>query len=59
MSRQYAEAEAKWVSEQIDDDLREERGRLKRKKGNVKVSAAYAYAPHILICAASVFSAGN
>ncbi|KIJ90150.1 hypothetical protein K443DRAFT_15478, partial [Laccaria amethystina LaAM-08-1] len=36
MSRQYAEAEAKWVSEQIDDDLREERGRLKRKKGNVK-----------------------
>ena len=55
-SRLYAEAEAKRVSEQIDDDLREERERLKKKKGDVKVSALYAYAPHILICSASFFS---
>ncbi|EDQ99345.1 uncharacterized protein LACBIDRAFT_316660 [Laccaria bicolor S238N-H82] len=48
-SRLYAEAEAKRISEQIDDDLREERERLKKKKGDVKVSALYNYAPHILI----------
>ncbi|EDQ98792.1 Galpha13 [Laccaria bicolor S238N-H82] len=36
-SRLYAEAEAKRVSEQIDDDLREERERLKKKKGDVKL----------------------
>ena len=41
-SRLYAEAEAKRVSEQIDDDLREERERLKKKKGDVKVSALHA-----------------
>ncbi|EDQ99150.1 guanine nucleotide-binding protein alpha-4 subunit [Laccaria bicolor S238N-H82] len=48
-SRLYAEAEAKRISEQIDDDLREERERLKKKKGDVKVNALYNYAPHILI----------
>ena len=32
------EAEAKRVSEQIDEDLREERERLKKKKGDVKVN---------------------
>jgi guanine nucleotide-binding protein subunit alpha len=31
------EAEAKRVSEQIDDDLREEREKLKKKKGDVKL----------------------
>jgi hypothetical protein len=31
------EDEAKRVSEQIDEDLREERERLKKKKGDVKV----------------------
>jgi len=32
------EAEARRVSEQIDEDLREERERLRRRKGDVKVS---------------------
>ena len=36
-ARLFAEAEAKRVSEQIDDDLREERERLKKRKGDVKV----------------------
>ncbi|CAA7269582.1 unnamed protein product [Cyclocybe aegerita] len=36
-ARLYAEAEAKRVSEQIDEDLREERERLKRRKGDVKL----------------------
>ncbi|EDQ98926.1 guanine nucleotide-binding protein alpha-subunit [Laccaria bicolor S238N-H82] len=36
-SRLYAEAEAKRVFEQIDDDLREERERLKKRKGDVKL----------------------
>ncbi|TEB34588.1 guanine nucleotide-binding protein [Coprinellus micaceus] len=38
--RLEAEAEAKRVSEQIDDDLREERERLKRRKGDVKKAAS-------------------
>lgn len=37
--RLQAEADAKRVSEQIDDDLREERERMKRRKGDVKVRA--------------------
>ncbi|KAF8150073.1 guanine nucleotide binding protein, alpha subunit [Crassisporium funariophilum] len=36
-ARLYAEAEAKRISEQIDEDLREERERLKKKKGDVKL----------------------
>lgn len=36
-ARLEVEAEAKRVSEQIDEDLREERERLKKKKGDVKV----------------------
>lgn len=36
-ARLVAEAEAKRVSERIDEDLREERERLKKKKGDVKV----------------------
>ena len=35
--RLVAEAEAKRISERIDEDLREERERLKKKKGDVKV----------------------
>lgn len=35
--RQAAESEAKKISEQIDEELREERERLKRRKGDVKV----------------------
>ena len=35
--RLQLEDEAKRVSEQIDEDLREERERLKKKKGDVKV----------------------
>ena len=37
IARLDAEAEAKRISEQIDDDLREERERMKRRKGDVKV----------------------
>ena len=40
------EAEAKRVSEQIDEDLREERERLKKKKGDVKVRRLVSF----LIC---------
>ena len=39
--RLEAEADAKRVSEQIDEDLREERERLKKKKGDVKVGYLY------------------
>lgn len=38
-ARLSMEAEARRVSEQIDEDLRLERERLKRSKGDVKVSA--------------------
>jgi hypothetical protein len=37
-ARLYAEAEAKRVSEQIDEHLREERERIRKRKGDVKVS---------------------
>ncbi|KAH6913437.1 guanine nucleotide-binding protein [Coprinopsis sp. MPI-PUGE-AT-0042] len=37
MVRLEAEAEAKRISEQIDDDLREERERMRKKKGDVKL----------------------
>ncbi|KAJ2932040.1 hypothetical protein H1R20_g5040, partial [Candolleomyces eurysporus] len=37
IARLEAEAEAKRISEQIDDDLREERERLRRRKGDVKL----------------------
>jgi len=36
-ARLVAEAEAKRISERIDDDLREERERLKKRKGDVKL----------------------
>ncbi|KAF4613785.1 hypothetical protein D9613_007482 [Agrocybe pediades] len=36
-ARLEAEAEAKRISEQIDEDLREERERMKKKKGDVKL----------------------
>lgn len=36
-ARLYAEAEAKRVSEQIDEHLREERERIRKRKGDVKV----------------------
>lgn len=39
--RLEAEAHAKRVSEQIDEDLREERERFKKKKGDVKVCHLY------------------
>ncbi|KAF9036239.1 guanine nucleotide binding protein, alpha subunit [Panaeolus papilionaceus] len=35
--RQAAESEAKKISEQIDEELREERERLKKRKGDVKL----------------------
>lgn len=35
--RQAAEAEARRVSEQIDEELRQERERMKRSRGDVKV----------------------
>ncbi len=37
IARIESEAEAKRISEKIDEDLREERERLRRKKGDVKV----------------------
>ncbi|KAF5359184.1 hypothetical protein D9756_003518 [Leucocoprinus leucothites] len=37
IARLSAEAEAKRISERIDEDLREERERLRRKKGDVKL----------------------
>ncbi|KAF9533893.1 guanine nucleotide-binding protein [Crepidotus variabilis] len=37
IARQHAESEAKRVSEQIDEDLREERERMKKRKGDVKL----------------------
>lgn len=42
-ARLYAEAEAKRVSEQIDEHLREERERIKKRKGDVKVFHALIY----------------
>lgn len=44
--RLEAEAHAKRVSEQIDEDLREERERLKKKKGDVKVGYLYYFLIH-------------
>jgi len=41
--RLEAEAEAKRISEQIDEDLREERERMKKKKGDVKVCTYLVY----------------
>jgi hypothetical protein len=38
-ARLYAEAEAKRISEQIDEHLREERERIRKRKGDVKVSS--------------------
>ena len=35
--RVFREAEAKRISEQIDEDIRQERERMKRSKGDVKV----------------------
>lgn len=37
-ARLEVEAEAKRVSEQIDEELRQERERLRRSRGDVKVS---------------------
>lgn len=37
-ARVQAEADAKRISEQIDEDLRQERERLRRKRADVKVS---------------------
>lgn len=39
-ARLQAEAEAKRISEQIDEDLRQERERLRRKRADVKVSSS-------------------
>lgn len=54
------ETEAKRISEQIDEDLRLERERLKRSKGDVKVSSCSpAFRSHILTLApASLTRAG-
>lgn len=49
--RLEAEAEAKRVSEQIDEDLREEREKMKKKKGDVKVRPPFLYLVHILTSA--------
>lgn len=49
--RLVLEAEAKRVSEQIDDDLREERERLKKRKGDVKVCDDASLDAHILTSA--------
>jgi len=46
-ARLYAEAEAKRVSEQIDEHLREERERLKKRKGDVKVRLYSRFQAHI------------
>lgn len=43
IARLSAEADAKRVSDKIDEDLREERERLRRKKGDVKVCALFLY----------------
>ena len=45
--RLQLEDEAKRVSEQIDEDLREERERIKRKKGDVKVRIFVSFYPFI------------
>ena len=47
-TRLLFEAEAKRVSEQIDEDLREERERLKKKKGDVKVRILVSSYLHII-----------
>jgi len=46
-ARLYAEAEAKRVSEQIDEHLREERERIRKRKGDVKVSPLLSFYAHI------------
>ena len=46
-ARLQSEAEAKRISERIDEDLRQEREQLRRKKADVKVNPAH-------ICAFSV-----
>lgn len=51
-ARLYAEAEAKRVSEQIDEHLREERERLKKRKGDVKVVCYKIKFAHIFTCKA-------
>ncbi|PPQ91720.1 hypothetical protein CVT25_012861 [Psilocybe cyanescens] len=50
--RLEAEAEAKRISEQIDEDLREERERLKKKRGDVKVCPYPPFFTHILTASA-------
>jgi guanine nucleotide-binding protein subunit alpha len=47
-ARLEAEAEAKRVSEQIDEELRLEREKLRRSRGDVKVCASNASRKHIL-----------
>ena len=48
-ARLAAEAEARRVSEQIDEELRQERERMKRNKGDVKVYFRRPFSTHILI----------
>jgi hypothetical protein len=43
IARLSAEADAKRISDKIDEDLREERERLRRKKGDVKVGWCLPY----------------
>lgn len=50
--RLEAEAEAKRVSEQIDEDLREERERLRKKRGDVKVGQFLFMLVHIFTLSA-------
>ena len=57
-ARLIREAEAKRISEQIDEDLRLERERLRRRKGDVKVCLVFciisdAYT-HLLFCCVAV-----
>lgn len=46
--RLEAEATAKRVSEQIDEELKQERERLRRKKDDIKVTRPVSMVPHIL-----------
>ena len=47
-SRLQAEAEAKRVSERIDEEIKQERERLRRSKDDIKVTSSTSNRAHIL-----------
>ena len=57
-ARLYAEAEAKRVSERIDEHLREERERIKKRKGDVKVRPLFSSFMRIYSPLAPAFASG-